>query len=241
LFSFTKSNPHRLFDDFSSPGKIGHCGLRGIFCTQSNDFVLALPVIEAIYYDRPAWVGFLYLVAPFQLIVLNPIGFVLMELGALEKQVAASEERKRKKELGLLEDVPEEGNEEDEEDVILDEDLSKGVDYYAIFKKIVTNPLVFMSFFGIVGNFIFGGVLPEILDTLLATVGQAFTPCSLFLLGHAMVDKVGNLSAPRLVLPILLVVGKVLLLGVLCFVCVSIFTNNQDLKMYAFVYGTVLK
>ena len=53
--------------------------LRAIFCTQSNDFALGLPVMTALYgKTHPALVSALYLLSPVSLLLLNPIGFLLM-------------------------------------------------------------------------------------------------------------------------------------------------------------------
>ena len=52
-------------------------GLNGIFATQSNDFALGLPLISAIWGDR--YTHILFLVAPIQFAVINPISFAMME------------------------------------------------------------------------------------------------------------------------------------------------------------------
>ena len=45
--------------------------LRAIFCTQSNDFALGLPVMTALYKDtRPEMVSMLYLLSPVSLLLL---------------------------------------------------------------------------------------------------------------------------------------------------------------------------
>ena len=52
-------------------------GLYAIFATQSNDFALGSPIVEAVYgKTHPNYVGYLYLMAPISLVILNPIGFV---------------------------------------------------------------------------------------------------------------------------------------------------------------------
>ena len=52
--------------------------LFAIFCTQSNDFALGYPVLEAIYGSKhPEYPMYMYLLAPVSLAFLNPIGFVL--------------------------------------------------------------------------------------------------------------------------------------------------------------------
>jgi len=62
-----------------SPNDLSRASIFAIFCTQTNDFGMGLPILDAVYgHDHP-YVGLLYLVAPISLLILNPIGFVLME------------------------------------------------------------------------------------------------------------------------------------------------------------------
>ncbi|KAL0963852.1 hypothetical protein UPYG_G00314390 [Umbra pygmaea] len=56
-------------------------GLFAIFATQSNDFALGYPIVEALYKNtHPEYLQYIYLVAPVSLMILNPIGFVFCEL-----------------------------------------------------------------------------------------------------------------------------------------------------------------
>lgn len=54
-------------------------GLYGIAATQSNDFALGIPLCAAVWGDR--FNSIIYLTAPFQLAVLNPAAFILLECG----------------------------------------------------------------------------------------------------------------------------------------------------------------
>jgi hypothetical protein len=64
-----------------SPKDLSRAAIFAIFCTQTNDFGMGLPILDAVYgHDHP-FVGLLYLVAPISLLILNPIGFLLMESG----------------------------------------------------------------------------------------------------------------------------------------------------------------
>eukprot|EP00045_Choanoeca_perplexa_P011570 m.123443 g.123443 ORF g.123443 m.123443 type:complete len:643 (+) comp15678_c0_seq5:113-2041(+) len=54
--------------------------LRSIFATQSNDFALGLPVLQALFPENI--VQYLYLCAPIQLILINPVAFIGIELSA---------------------------------------------------------------------------------------------------------------------------------------------------------------
>merc|ERR1719334_1490394 len=50
-----------------------------IFCTQTNDFGMGLPILHTVFGPDHPFVGLLYLVAPISLLILNPIGFLLIE------------------------------------------------------------------------------------------------------------------------------------------------------------------
>ena len=57
-------------------------GVFAIFVSQSNDFAMGLPILEALFgHTHPTFPGLLYVISPISLIILNPIGIVLMEYG----------------------------------------------------------------------------------------------------------------------------------------------------------------
>lgn len=56
-------------------------GLYAIFATQSNDFALGLPLIDAIWGSK--FTSTVFIVGPMQLAVLNPVAFALMESAAV--------------------------------------------------------------------------------------------------------------------------------------------------------------
>ncbi|XP_054266157.1 integral membrane protein GPR155 isoform X2 [Macrosteles quadrilineatus] len=65
----------------SRPFSPARAGLYAIFCTQSNDFAIGFPIVVALYKTlHPDYVSYLYLLAPVSLVILNPFGFVLMEV-----------------------------------------------------------------------------------------------------------------------------------------------------------------
>ena len=76
--------------------------------------------------------------------------------------------------------------------------------------KLIKNPLVSMSFLGLVVNVATNHTLPEALDNFLITLGNAFASISLFLLGQSMVGKMGNMKTENLFLPLLLTLLKVI-------------------------------
>ncbi|XP_036400526.1 integral membrane protein GPR155 isoform X2 [Megalops cyprinoides] len=61
--------------------RLSKAGLFAIFATQSNDFALGYPIVEALYRNTyPEYLQYIYLVAPVSLMLLNPIGFALCEV-----------------------------------------------------------------------------------------------------------------------------------------------------------------
>ncbi|XP_012707417.2 integral membrane protein GPR155 [Fundulus heteroclitus] len=72
----------------SSPdGRYSKAGLFSIFATQSNDFALGYPIVEALYQSTyPEYLQYIYLVAPVSLMLLNPIGFALCEIQKWKNQ-----------------------------------------------------------------------------------------------------------------------------------------------------------
>ncbi|KAL0101575.1 hypothetical protein PUN28_019012 [Cardiocondyla obscurior] len=64
------------------PSNPGRSALFAIFTTQSNDFAIGYPMICALYgKTHPEYTAYLYLMAPISLAILNPIGFILLEIG----------------------------------------------------------------------------------------------------------------------------------------------------------------
>lgn len=64
----------------TKPSNLGKSGLFAIFSTQSNDFALGYPLLISLYgSSKPEFARYLYVLAPIQLVILNPIGLFLME------------------------------------------------------------------------------------------------------------------------------------------------------------------
>ena len=75
-------------------------------------------------------------------------------------------------------------------------------------KGVVTNPIVLMTFIGILGNFIFNRKVPAILENILDSLGQAFLATALFYLGVKMVGNMPTRMGRGLKLPLLLIAAK---------------------------------
>lgn len=63
------------------PVNIGLAAVFAIFVSQSNDFALGFPIVNAVYGNsHPDYIHYIYLLAPISLVILNPIAFVLLEI-----------------------------------------------------------------------------------------------------------------------------------------------------------------
>ncbi|XP_077290669.1 integral membrane protein GPR155 homolog anchor [Arctopsyche grandis] len=203
------------------PLNFGRAGLFAIFCTQSNDFAIGYPIIVAVYQQsHPEYAAYLYLMAPISLAILNPLAFVLMEVGkeresCLRPVTDADKPPKSNFRLALK-----------------------------VFNGIVTNPIVFMTSLGIIGNAIFHHNVPVFLSGILKVLGSAFSGTALFLLGLRMVGKVHQLRGPALILPFVLIIVKLLVLPIIMRETVSLLhagsnaSDTKELSTYGFLYGT---
>ena len=195
--------------------KVNKAGLYAIFTTQSNDFAVGLPIVQAIYgLSNPQFQDYVYLLAPISLVILNPIGIIFLEIGKQQNNANASSSSR----LTLI---------------------------WNVFKSISTNPIIFMTIFGIFGNLIFGGTLPTIIDGFLTTLGNAFGASALFLLGLNMVSRTRQKPKGSVwIAPVILIITKTIVMPLIAREIVSTFnvganaTATQEWSSFAFLYGT---
>ena len=69
-----------LITDFVLNRTWSRAAIFAIYSTQTNDFGIGLPILQSVFGQGHEFVGLLYLVAPISLIILNPIGFILLEV-----------------------------------------------------------------------------------------------------------------------------------------------------------------
>ncbi|KAG1692026.1 Integral membrane protein GPR155 [Nymphon striatum] len=211
----------------------GKAGLYAIFCTQSNDFALGYPIIAALYSkSHPEYASYLYLVAPISLCILNPIGFVLMEIDKEKSSMFANSNRN-------------EGESSTSKYVGV---TGKGSVAARVTLGVIRNPIVIMTLLGIISNFVFDKVLPDFVYSVLMVTGSAFSATALFLLGLNMVGKVQALrNEGTFLLPCLLIVIKIIALPlaikeVISLLAVgSVFSDMGspgNITEYGFLYGT---
>lgn len=209
------------------PLNLGRAGIFAIFCTQSNDFAIGYPLVEAVYKStHPDYVSYLYLVAPINLAILNPIAFILMEI---------SQKRQAQSRQPLLSygEVSENSTNSEKFKMIA-----------AVVKNIFLNPIVFMTLLGVLGNVTMKNNVPLYIANILDTLGSAFAASALFLLGVRMVGKVHTLRGATLVVPGILIMVKLLAMPLVTREVVSILnagyntTETVDLSTFGFLYGT---
>ncbi|XP_048753740.2 integral membrane protein GPR155-like isoform X3 [Ostrea edulis] len=205
------------------PRNYGIAGLFAIFCTQSNDFALGYPLLQALYEDtHPEYLKYIYLIAPISVVFLNPIGFVMLEI-----------QKHRERELeDTSTDIAGQGS---------CMPLSIGLH---VAKGVITNPIVFMTFIGIIGNFVFQRNIPDFLSDILDVFGDAYAASALFCLGLSLVGKVKGQITLAMVVPLLLIGAKGLLLPLVTWLVVggieriSNVSNSTSDAMFGFLYGT---
>lgn len=225
------------------PLNYGYAGMFGIFATQSNDFALGYPIIQALYQNsHPDYLKYIYLIAPISVVFLNPIGFILLEIQKRRTQAAKDSSHSQESESLLgnsgsvsktLEATPH---------------TSTAMVAVHVFKGVISNPIVFMTVIGIIGNFIFKHNLPSVIEGILTALGNAFSATALFYLGLSLVGKVSGTVGIGLLVPLLLIAAKALVLPLVIWQIVgtlerasgdAISTNKtMSLSMYGFLYGT---
>uniref|UniRef100_A0A182Y319 Uncharacterized protein n=1 Tax=Anopheles stephensi TaxID=30069 RepID=A0A182Y319_ANOST len=223
------------------PVNYGRAGLLAVFCTQSNDFAIGYPIVSALYSKiHPEYASYIYLLAPISLAILNPIGYVLMEISKIkdknaENNAAANEEAH----LPPPSTCPQLAAENRRK-------ILKGKALVVIktVESIFFNPILLMTLLGVIGGQIFPNGLPVYLSSVLRSLGNSFSATALFLLGLRMVGKASTLQGPGLILPGILILVKLLVFPLVTRQTVNImnaganFSETTDLSTFGFLYGT---
>ncbi|KAI5711782.1 hypothetical protein M8J75_003100 [Diaphorina citri] len=90
------------------PGSLNtaRAGLYAIFTTQTNDYALGVPIVKALYEKvHPEFLPYLYLLAPVNLTILNPFGFIFLELHKSRCRAAGSPESNSYIALNVLRNI----------------------------------------------------------------------------------------------------------------------------------------
>jgi hypothetical protein len=194
-------------------------GQYAIITTQSNDFALILPIIDAVYQQsHPEYGRYVYLIAPISLVILNPIGFFCIEL-----QKRLDDQRKhRGKSCRPFQLIS------------------------TVFWNISCNPIVICTILGILFNQIFQQHLPYTIGYVLNPIAQSFTSTALFYLGLTMVGKLNRLHVHLVITVFLLCLMKLIIFPlilrqVIYFLVKPIngsLNNTIDYSNLGFLYGT---
>lgn len=200
--------------------KSSKTALYSIFVTQSNDFALGFPILSAIYGDsHPEYASYMYLLAPISLVILNPIGFIILEVNRVNSNDSQNS--------------PEGAESRPRWRIILQ-----------VIQSIFTNPIIIMTILGMLSNYWFHSHMPIIISQFLKTLGSAFSSTALFLLGLRMVGKMDSFKGTKIIAPIILIALKLMAMPVMSREIVSLLhagVNDSDttqLANFAFLYGT---
>lgn len=202
------------------PRNFTSMALYAIMTTQTNDFALIAPIIDAVFKQaHPDYQRYVYLIAPINLVILNPIGFFLIEI-----QNRLDDRKKH----------PE----------------KSGINRWKLIRKILLNislnPIVICTVLGVVFNRIFHEHLPDIIERILTPIAQSFNATALFYLGLTMVGKLRHLHAQLVITVLLLCMIKLilspLLLRQIVFLLVKStngsINNTIDFSNLGFLYAT---
>lgn len=182
---------------------LGKSGILGIFCTQSNDFAIGYPIVDALYgTTHPEYASFIYLMAPINLAILNPIGYVMMEITNLQI--------KNREQTPPVSPTARCGQPDAEPGEAPKRALrGKCLVVIHTIKSIIMNPILLMTLLGVIGRFVFYNGLPTFLSAILKVLGNSFAASALFLLGVRMINDAGQQTkGPGFLLPGVLIIVK---------------------------------
>lgn len=184
------------------PMHLGKAGILAIFCTQSNDFAIGFPIVVALYsQSHPEYAQYIYLLAPISLAILNPIGYVLMEI---------SRQKSRAMEINSIQSSPVSRCPQSETSESRQNRFFKGhcLVVMTTVKSIFFNPVLTMTLLGVLTGFWFPNGLPVSFTSILESFGKSFSSAALFLLGLRMVGKAHTFQGGGFILPGILIIVK---------------------------------
>ena len=142
--------------------------------------------VQALYQDtHPDYLNYIYLISPISFLIINPIGFTLMEIhrhrtlqvapASSEATGEASSRRQRQDSTRSTDSAMSQsqrvfGPSGDGEGA-RGEQRTWGKALVLVIRGVALNPIVFMTAVGIAGNFIFNQKVPVILDNILLVLG----------------------------------------------------------------------
>lgn len=201
----------------SKTRSIGKAGLYGLFVTQSNDFAIGYPLFISLYQnDHPNFPDYLYVIAPLQLVLINPCGIFMMELDKFRTENQSSK------------------NPTSPFKIIIQ-----------VSKRTFLNPVIVMTLGGIAWNIFFGPKVPVMMGGFLQSLSDAFAPTSLFLLGLTIVQEAGAIKGfSKFLIPCTLSAVKLIICPLLLrTVCQHLLQGDENhvtaLSNFGFLYGII--
>ncbi|CAD5111154.1 DgyrCDS492 [Dimorphilus gyrociliatus] len=114
---------------------------------------------------------------------------------------------------------------------------------FKVFGGVLINPIIFMTALGLSANLLFQRELPGILGHILKVLGNSYSACALFFLGHSLSGKMKDQLGMKLLMAVLLITSKMLILPLVIREVVANINNGNssetvDYSTYGFLYGT---
>ena len=186
-------------------------GCFALLTTNSDDLGLGLPVLGAIF--PPKLVNMCYVLSAVQMIIFNPLIFMLFGIGATKRDTPPGEPQASNHEIVL-----------------------------AVLRGLTKNFVICSVVLGLAYNAAFGGLkgasLPFFLDDLCVLLGSAFGPMVLYMAGAANVGSFEKLAALNSALmPLLTVLLKSILLPTIVMSLLSLFGASRSTMDFAFAFN----
>ncbi|XP_053203069.1 integral membrane protein GPR155-like [Panonychus citri] len=201
------------------PCNLGKAGLYGMLVTQSNDFAIGYPILSSLYdSSQPHFADYLYVVAPLQLLFINPCGLFLLEMYKYRQAEDASSSVTKTRTIVII---------------------------GTVLKNTITNPIVVMTLAGLIWNLFLGNTVPEMLAGLCQSLANAFSSTSLFLLGLNIVQETGLIgNSAKIMVPCTLSAVKLFILPVILRLVTQYLVRGTEnyvftMASFAFLYGTI--
>ncbi|KAF5404199.1 hypothetical protein PHET_02217 [Paragonimus heterotremus] len=178
----------------SRKSQLGVAAILSMFVSQSNDVALGYPVLYALYGDLASYV---YLFAPAQLVVLNPISYAFLEWHDLKQNARQSSENPSHSKVAST---------------TSSSSPSRWKCFLQVIWRVTLSPIFFMTVIGVVFNFILNHHIPFYVDGLLKIVADSFSATALFTLGFGMVGKMGRITERQIHMLVAILMLKLVIL-----------------------------
>lgn len=262
VFVFALVAGGTLLFDTNKQQRLTRAGINAIFATQSNDFALGLPILKSLYADsHPSFISVIFIVAPVSLALLNPLGFIMIGLDRAQVEPQPSLSAATTTSSALItaascSQLPTSrtvsrgpGTTETTDDSTSmsrrriksprDGQRHRGNLVRRTMARVLRNPVVVMTFTGLLWNLIFKHQLFSFLEEFTSTLGDAFTACALLLTGMSFAGKMGSITPRDLLLPAVLSACKVIVMPACILFFLMLVGGESDVRHLGIIYGVV--